>query len=635
MGKSKSRRENQKKHALRRLEHGNPDVLRTLADRQPDVAARHLRERLLTSTSRDGDGELLALAEQLTGRLRRAGKLSTARALAEAGMDRSARLRLERALCAFAMGDDAETERVAVGENALAPILDILRQAASGALPKELPEPSPPGVRALYTVASAAVFAARGDVQRASLRARDVPGPLRSLLLASEMETAAKLAENRLTPETLAHAATMPSSRAWSYANVRKAFVAELSDKAPELALDIAQHHGLADEIERRAMLRALAKAAVDEASGENASRDAQVEPHRVLDFIRRFGAEGFGDADGPAALLYEAFAWMDKDRRKAARSVDNAIAQGADLVEALRARVVLATFDMGPVCAHCGVAHGRPGKEPAAAADHLARALRRDPEAAPLATAASILAAEAWLDAGSHHEARASVRDARTSARTLPAFGSALDVLEASAIAKSEPDRARALVEAVIAREPTSVAAWKARIMLARRAGDDQRADALVLEAEAATDDPSFRDEAREIRAERDESRLDGNELDLDELDGDAWELDHAIPEIVSTALLRALFAQAGVPTYVLTALPDERLNAYAKELRSLLEDDPKRHKASERRVFALLDRLFEEGTRAAGGRLPKSRKRHRSAAQKGADVDPAMPGIHEGQPR
>jgi hypothetical protein len=637
MSKKKSRRESQKRQTARGLAQGNPDELRALANRQPDVAARHLRERLLASAAvaKDGDGELLALAEQLTDRLRRAGKLSVARALAEAGMDRSARLRLERALCAFAMGDDAATERVAVGDNALDPILDILRQAASGVIPKEPPAPSPAGVRALYAVASAAVSAARGDLQRAALWARDVPGPLRSLLLADEMETAAKLAEDPLTPETLARVAKMPSSSAWSYANVRATFVVELSDKAPKLARDVARHHGLADELERRAMLRALAKAGTDEASGDGSLSSAQVEPHRVLEVIRRFGAGGFGDADVPAAMLYEAFAWMDKDKRKAARSIDSAIAQGADLVEALRARVLLATLDRGPVCAHCGVAHARSGKGLAAAADHLARALRRDPEAAPLATAASILAAEAWLGAGSYPDARASVRDARASAQTLPTFSLTLDVLEASVIAKSEPDRARALVEAVIAREPTSVVAWKARIMLARYAGDDQRADALVLEAEAATDHPSFRDEAREIRAERDEAPGDALDLYLDELGIDESEIDRGAPELMATAILKAVFARSGVPAYVLAALPDERLNAYAKELMSLLHEVPEGHRASSQRVFALLDRLLEEGTAAADARRPKQRKGRRAAARKGADVNPAIPDVHEGRPR
>lgn len=518
MSKTRSRKEKQKAQALRGIAKGNPDVLRSLADRQPELAARHLGERLRANSASDRDDrEFLAIAERLTGRLRRDGKLSVARTLAEAGGDRSARLRLEQALCAFAMGDDAAMEHVARENDAHAPILNILRQTASGAPPAEPPETCPPGVRALHAVASAAVCAASGDVQRAVQWARDVPGPLQSIFFAGEMETAAKLAESPLTTETIARAAAMPSSRAWLYATVRTTFVTELSDKAPDLALNIARHHGIADEIERRAALQALWNTRPKEAPSESDSAAAQRKVQETLDFVRRFGAAAFGDSDRPAALLFEAYAWMQKDRRKAARSLESAIAKGADLFEALRAQVLLAMSRPQLVCMSCGFAHESPHKGVAAAADRLARALRHDPDAAPLATEAAILATEAWLAADAPLKARASVLDARRSARTLPAFGSTLDVLEASTIAFSEPNRARTLVEAVIEREPTSVVAWKLRIMLARCAFDDERADALVLEAAAATDDPRFREEASEIRAELDdEEHLDATGLGL-----------------------------------------------------------------------------------------------------------------------
>jgi hypothetical protein len=497
--------------------------------------------------------------------------------------------------------------------------VDILRQAASGAAPKTPSEPCATGVLALHAVASAAACATRGDVNGAVGWARGVPGPLRSMLLADEMETAVILAEETLSPEATARAAAMQSARAWSWATVRKAFVAELIDKAPDLGRNIARHYGMVDQIELHTMLQQLRKASAGKASLESPSPHARLNVQGALDFVRRFGAELFRDADRPTALLYEAFACIGKDRRKAARLLDRALAKGADLIEALRARLLLAMSGTGLMCPDCGFTHGHSAKEAAAAADHLAHALRRDPEAAPLAITAFILAAEGWLEAGFGSKARASILEARARAQALPAFGSRLDVLEAVAIMEGEPNRARALVEAVLEREPTSAEAWKVLILLADREGAQERADALVLEAAAATNDLSLREEARAIREERDAARSDEQEPEIGAPDGVARSHNlAALSEDPSAPIMRVVLRKAGVPAAVVNALSDERLMAYAAELNSLMDGAPRGSAEMKRRVFALLDRLFEESWKEAGKRLPKPRQPGSSAAPK-----------------
>ncbi len=88
--------------------------------------------------------------------------------------------------------------------------------------------------------------------------------------------------------------------------------------------------------------------------------------------------------------------------------------------------------------------------------------------------------------------------------ARSL-AGGKLLDelaVMEADATAFSSMPEAERLIGALLERSPSCVAAWELKSALARGQGDFARAEAILVEAAAATKDPELMDATRTIQA-------------------------------------------------------------------------------------------------------------------------------------
>jgi hypothetical protein len=164
-----------------------------------------------------------------------------------------------------------------------------------------------------------------------------------------------------------------------------------------------------------------------------------------------------------------------------------------------------LAMSTAGAVCPDCGRRHaGGSGREAAIAADRLSHALAHSPVGAPLAAAAALVAAEAWTAEGDLQAARASLDVARAHATGTLAHD--VQRAEAHLLAEAHPERARELVERVLAERPEDVAMWRLKVALARQRGDLEAAEAALVRAAELTKDPELEAEARALRGQRGE---------------------------------------------------------------------------------------------------------------------------------
>lgn len=477
------------------VEH-DPAALRSLAERSPEIAAQHLASAL-ASAPPDAGGALDETAVTLVARLRRSGQLAAALRLAGAGAHRSARLRIEQALAAFALGEDVEAARIADAHPEVKRIVGPLLDATRGTrLVMTTSKASSAPLRALHTAAAAVSTAVRGEPGPARALLRRIAPAQRRAVMAAELGAAIDL-ESRPGGKSLTSAIRLLQDvpRVRLDPQLQKALIAQAAEAAPEAALEAGRSMGLAAEVMRPAVLRTFMKEA----------EQTDVPPEQAaLQLVRRTGIDAFDGENRATASLYEGFAWMQADPERATRAFDRAIELGADLAEALRGKLVLAMSTTGGVCADCGARHRGSGREAAKTADHLARVLARSPLAAPLVAAVSTVAAEGWASAGDNRAARASLAVARANAG-----GSAIaeiDLLEAHVLAQDQPARARALVDELLAKDPGHLAAWRMKLSLAERQHDKAVVDALVLQAAEATRDPALTAKARVIRGQRGE---------------------------------------------------------------------------------------------------------------------------------
>lgn len=428
-------------------------------------------------------------------RERREGQVR--RAVAAAGAHRSSRLRLEQALSAFALGDDAESARVAADDPEVMAIVGCLLDAARAAPPAAIPASTPAPLRSLHAVASAISAAARGEHALARRWLKRVAPGQREALLTRELGAAIDLSARPRGKDVSALAEVLVASpHVRTNAAVSSALVAELGEVAPEQAIDAGEDLGLSVDSMREVVLKTLAgKRAATETGGTGVS----------LEFVRRLGSGVFDDATRGAAFIYEGFAWMEDDPERADRAFDQAIECGGDLVEALRGKLLLA-LSGGAVCEECGVRHDAEGggEDAATAADRLARVLGRTAAAAPLASAAAMVAAEEWASIDATKAARASIAVAR---RFAPeSMAPTIDLLEARALESADPARSADLLDALLARDPGNREAWRMSISIATRRGDRRRADDRIVQAADSTRDPELIARARDVRIARGE---------------------------------------------------------------------------------------------------------------------------------
>ncbi|XXX82047.1 hypothetical protein WMF30_25125 [Sorangium sp. So ce134] len=441
---------------------------------------------------------LLDIAIALAARLRRSGLLKAAQRLAAAGAPRCSRLRIEQALAAFALGDDAEAARLASGDPDVHAVVGPLVDAARGSAPASpgaAPRAAPGALRALHAAAAAVSAAMRGEAAlgRAALK-RALPAE-RARVLAAEIRAAIDVQGASSSRAISAAVPVLASSSAFqAVAGAREALVLAVSEANPDLALETARRLQLDDRGRALQAIRARTAARALAATG-GAERGA-------LDVARRFGADVFDDRTRGTACLYEGFACISAEPERAARAFDRAIGLGGDLVEALRGKLQLALENAGDAGQGRGLLGGERGAEAASLADRLARALSRPPAAAPLAAAAALMAAESWGEAGNLRAARASLDVAR--GRAAGALAREVDRVEVELLAAGHPERALALIEKLLAERPDDTEAWWLKIALAERRGERTLADDAIMQAAEATRDPDLAIEAREVLGRR-----------------------------------------------------------------------------------------------------------------------------------
>jgi hypothetical protein len=223
--------------------------------------------------------------------------------------------------------------------------------------------------------------------------------------------------------------------------------------------------------------------------------------PGAVAEIIREAGPDAFDAPDRATAALYHGFSLLRVDPAVASRSFDRAVQLGADLIEALRGKM-LATLGAAMMCDELDRDASRVLREAATAAERLAHALERVPLGGPLAADAWAMAAERWIDDDDPRHALAAI------ARARPLAGGKLvdelAVMEADATAYTSMPEAERLIGALLERSPGCVAAWQLKSDLARGQGDFARAEAILVEAAAATKDPELMEATRVLQGKR-----------------------------------------------------------------------------------------------------------------------------------
>ena len=172
-----------------------------------------------------------------------------------------------------------------------------------------------------------------------------------------------------------------------------------------------------------------------------------------------------------------------------------DASALGADAVEALRGKML---------------AELRAGLSPEITAEQLASALLRYPSGKALAIAALEIAADRWLDKDNARAAAAAQR-ARALAEGAglmnAGLATSLELIESRAIVLKDPAKAKAMIDAILARDRSSREAWNARVAIAAIMGDSRASDDATVEGALACGCPELTQMARSIRKARGES--------------------------------------------------------------------------------------------------------------------------------
>ena len=501
----RSRRERREGQLRRALDSNAPETIESLATSHPEKAAQHLA-RALGNMPVSETSPLDAVAAGVCDRLRRSGSAAAARTLAAAVGHRSPRLRLEHALAAFALGDDAEAERAASADASvaavIAPLLEAARAstapAATAALPgagaaaKKRRRPAtapPPAVEALHRAAAAVKAGSEGALRAGREALRRIPGSHRRVVLYDEISAALDLQCD--AGRFLRGAALRLSASQVVQSNpaARDLLMGAVVTADAELAREIGGRLGLDGATLGSLQLRAQA------AAGKNGGSAAQA----ALELARTAGAGAFEERHRGTASLYEGFALLGSDPKRAGRAFDRAVELGGDLLEALRGKLLLALEEGGERCPDCGAHHGARGGAIGAAGDRFARAARHAPLGRPFAAAASLMAARDWDTAKNPKAALASIEAARAAAGG--SLSREIELAEARVLARSGPGRADALLDAMLARDPGDSQVWRLKIEIARAARDEERERELLVRAAAATHDRDLVAKARAAR--------------------------------------------------------------------------------------------------------------------------------------
>jgi hypothetical protein len=494
----KRSRAERKKHQMQRaLERADLGVLRALALRNPESGAAAIA-RAVEAGQLDARGdEVQALVAETSARLRTAGSFAAALRLSAAGGRASAATRLEEALAAFGCGDDARLKAMARDHEDVGRIAAPLVAAASGRRVPNTPVWASPLLRGVFAICRGAASAGRGSATAARTALAKVPEPVRGRLFVTEVAMAAGLTGGRGRSRNLAGTARalMRSSLVKDSARARAALAMALARRSPRAFLE-----GLGADLNlgKEAMMPALLHASCAVAGADECGA-------AVSGIVARLGAEAFPSSERAAASLHEGFALALSDPSRAHAAFDRAIALGADLVEALRGKMIADSARRdGPL----GLGRPGSGKEFGASAARLARALASGRSAAPLVVVAAVHAAIAFATEGRHGKAGEMLELARSVAGSNGSRHAALqcevDLAEGTVVLESDPGRALELAERVLAVRPSQHEAWHVKERALRERGDEAAADDVVLAAAERSVCEHFGEAARAIRRKR-----------------------------------------------------------------------------------------------------------------------------------
>lgn len=485
MGK-RSRRDRREGQLMRAIKSGDLEALKEQCNHSSEAMIRVLRAPPADAAQA---AELDVLGAQLAKRLRLSGKAADGLLVAAEGRRRTGEFRMEEALAAFALGKDEIAAAITAEDERVAAVVGPLLRAVRGEDEPAGRAKAPPERRAIQEAARAVGYAVRGEGGKARAALRRIDRSLRDRVLARELEGAVDVADRGRAVEGLDRLEKSAIARAPG--DVRRAILAEAAAHGSSGIVEgLSERFPEASKEELRLAVIPAVRARLLSSTSPAAAADA----------IRDLDLAAFPAAGRAAAALYRGYGLLGADPEAAARSFDAALELGADMVEALRGKLLAAlgvAADAAP-----GSRQKRASRDVGAAANRLGRALGHDASGRALVAAAETIAAGAWIDAGDARAAEASIARARAAG----AAGGELQKLEAEALALRNPSAARARLDALLERDRTNVEAWRVKIDLALAQDDEQAAEAAVLEGAAATQDPEFLDEARRIRSRRGE---------------------------------------------------------------------------------------------------------------------------------
>jgi hypothetical protein len=441
--------------------------------------------------------DVFALAAQTSEGLRANREFEQALALCEACGRRTPELRIEEAIAAFACARDDRVREIADLDANVARSVAPWLAATQGKRVAPPTSGSSPGRTATVEccrAVSALVAGNKNAAKAAQTALNRVPVEARARFFVSELLAASRVLAHAPARSLAADAVLLAKSSAVRRCTrTTSALAMAVARRAPEAFLDhLAHDMGLSADVKGEAGVYATC-----------ATGGTEPEQARVSMLIAKVGASAFPEPDRGSAALYEGFAFAMSDPARARRALDEAVAWGGDITEAMRGKLVLART----------VKRATPDalREKATAAHRVQQHLERDPLAGPLVALAVLDRADAMAAMGKHAEAVEMLRRARDQAKAKGFLGerlaTTLDEVEAHACFELDPNRSRELIAALLARDPKHHDAWHLRVEMARRDGYAKVADDLVLEAAKLGVCRDFAEDARSIRAARGES--------------------------------------------------------------------------------------------------------------------------------
>lgn len=450
------------------------------------------RDEVIAREGQTGLRRWASVAGWVTGRLRQAGELSHALALAGAGEGMTRRFRAEEALALIGSGDVARARKLLGGDEPLARALDPIVQALSGGTISLKGSPKGAALTRLW----AGARAVRELGARRLTAARRAAAGTENPWFCCITEHALRARGEKLSPtEAVELVRTIPEqkrkgpnaerARAHRTEMLTRAFMRDLLALSPEQEIDLAALGRVVDKGAFRYWFEAKFRALGDD--------------HAALTrWVRGVSPEQVPRSLNATYYLWRSFLRIAAQRESAAKDVETAARLGADPVEVARAAFLIAL---------------RAEPEPSRlerATEELASTLGRaggELEAA----VARVKAVTAWP--GGFYEGASSALTERWFARARDAaerlgadraeavYG--IDCVEAIAIALREPDRARELARRAVRAFPERLDAWRVRTILAATPASkpDDPFEQLLEQAHEATRDPMFHKSARQLR--------------------------------------------------------------------------------------------------------------------------------------